>query len=147
MMVYAPVQTNQTGPSVKQLIMQMNAFNGANGVTPEELERTITGNTLELAGNFEQSNAVLNQMQSDVLYDRPLDYADTLAQRYQALTAPELDAAMRKALNVPKLTWLIVGDAAKIQPQLADIGLPVEYRGFDPEAVEEAGAPMETSGE
>ena len=50
-------------------------------------------------------------------------------------------------MNVPKLTWLIVGDAAKIQPQLADIGLPVEYRGFDPEAVEEAGAPMETSGE
>ena len=152
LMVYAPVQTNQTGPSVKALIEQLNAFTGANGVTPDELERTVRGNTLELAGDFEQSSAVLGQMQSDVLYGRPLDYADSIAQRYEALTAPQLDGAMRKALNVPQLTWLIVGDAAKIQSQLTDIGLPVEYRGFDPDAApavtpsaDNAGDDMETS--
>ena len=147
MIVYAPVQTNQTGPSVKVLIEQMNAFQGANGVTAEELQRTVQGNTLELAGNFEQSSAVLSQMQQDLLYGRPLDYADTLAQRYKSLDTQQLDSAMRGALDVSKLTWLIVGDAAKIQDQLADIGLPVEYRGFDPAAATEDAASMETSGE
>ena len=143
LMVYAPVQTNQTGPSVKVLIEQLNAFNGANGVTADELDRTVRGNTLELAGDFEQSSAVLNQMQQDVLYGRPLDYARSIAKRYEALTAPELDAAMRQSLDVSNLTWLIVGDAAKIQGQLTDIGLPVEYRGFDPAAAPAANAPAD----
>lgn len=134
-MVFAPVQTDQTGPSVSALIEQMGGFLGSNGVTEDELDRTVRGNTLELAGNFEQSSAVLSQIQQDVLYGRPLDYAETIADRYNALTAPELDAAMRDALDPAKLTWLIVGDAAKIQSQLTDIGLPVEYRGFDPDAV------------
>ena len=63
--MFAPVQTNQTGPSVKVLIDQLKDFNGAKPVTAAELEKTIKGNVLKLPGNFEQSSAVLGQMQAD----------------------------------------------------------------------------------
>ena len=124
--MFAPVQTNQTGPSVKVLIDQLKDFNGAKPVTAEELEKTIKGNVLELPGSYEQSSAVLGQMQSDRLNKRPFDYAETVAAKYTALTAKALNDEMRAKVDPSKITWLIVGDAAKVKPQLEALGLPIE---------------------
>jgi predicted Zn-dependent peptidase len=124
--MFAPVQTNQTGPSVKVLIDQLNDFNGGKPVTAEELEKTIKGNVLELPGSYEQSSAVLGQMQSDRLNKRSFDYAETLAGKYNALTAKALNDAMRAKIDPSKITWLVVGDAAKVKPQLEALGLPIE---------------------
>jgi predicted Zn-dependent peptidase len=124
--MFAPVQTNQTGPSVKVLIDQLKDFNGAKPVTAEELEKTIKGNVLELPGSYEQSSAVLGQMQSDRLNKRPFDYAETLAAKYTALTAKALNDEMRAKIDPAKITWLVVGDAAKVKPQLEALGLPIE---------------------
>jgi predicted Zn-dependent peptidase len=124
--MFAPVQTNQTGPSVKVLMDQLKDFNGAKPVTAEELEKTIKGNVLELPGSYEQSSAVLGQMQSDRLNKRPFDYAETLAGKYNALTAKALNDEMRAKVDPSKITWLVVGDAAKVKPQLEALGLPIE---------------------
>ena len=124
--MFAPVQTNQTGPSVKVLMDQLKDFNGAKPVTAEELEKTIKGNVLELPGSYEQSSAVLGQMQSDRLNKRPFDYAETVAAKYTALTAKALNDEMRAKVDPSKITWLIVGDAAKVRPQLEALGLPIE---------------------
>jgi predicted Zn-dependent peptidase len=124
--VFAPVQTNQTGPSIKVLMDQLNDFNGTRPVTADELEKTIKGNVLELPGSYEQSAAVLGQMQADRLYKRPFDYAETIAGRYQALTAKALNDEMRAKVDPSKITWLVVGDAAKVKPQLETLGLPIE---------------------
>ena len=129
--VRAPVQTNQTGPAVTAIMKQMEDFVGDKGVTPEELARTVNGNIRELPGQFEQSSDILGQMQSDVLFGRPLDYAATVAAQYKALTAVELDNMMRSAINPKNFTWVIVGDAEKLRPQLATLGIPVEYRRYE----------------
>lgn len=133
-LAFAPVQTNQTGPSVAAIIQQMNDFIGSKGVTPEELDRTVKGNSLELAGTYERSAAVLSQMQSDALYGRPTNYAESLAAQYRSMDAEKLNGAMRTALNPKTLTWVIVGDAAKVEPQLKELGMPVEVRRAAPAA-------------
>ncbi len=127
MLVYAPVQTDQTGPSISALIGQVQGFSGTNGVQPPELARVVTGNIRELPGSYEQSTAVLAQMISDAQFGRPTDYADSLASRYRSLTAQQLDAAMRGAADPRGFAWLVVGDVAKIRGQLDKIGLPVTY--------------------
>ena len=132
--IYAPVQTDQTGPSVQAIRDQIAAFVGDKGVTAAELERTVNGNTRELPGSFEQSSAVLGEMIQDVRLDRGFDYATTLPARYAALDAASLDSAMREAIDANGFTWLIIGDAAKIQPQIDALGIPVEYRGYDVKA-------------
>lgn len=124
--MFAPVQTNQTGPSIKVLMDQLKDFNGAKPVTAEELDKTIKGNVLELPGSYEQSAAVLGQMQADRLNKRPFTYAETLAGKYNALTAKALNDEMRAKVNPAKITWLVVGDAAKVKPQLESLGLPIE---------------------
>jgi zinc protease len=125
-LMFAPVQTNQTGPSIKVLMDQLKDFNGAKPVTPTELDQTIKGNVLELPGSYEQSSAVLAQMQADRLNKRPFTYAETLAGKYQALTAKALNDEMRARIDPAKITWLVVGDAAKVKPQLETLGLPIE---------------------
>ncbi len=125
-MVNAPVQADRTGDSITAIQQQVREFLGPKGVTSAELTREINGTTRELAGRFETSAAVLNAMLQNDVWRRPDDFYDTVAQKYRAMTAAELDAAMRGTLDLDKFVWVVVGDAATVKPQLDNIGLPVE---------------------
>ena len=65
-------------------------------------------------------------MQQNDLRNRPDDFYETIAQKYRSMTAAELDAAARGALDPKRFVWVVVGDAAKVKPQLDSLGLPVE---------------------
>ncbi|MDP3370611.1 MAG: insulinase family protein, partial [Brevundimonas sp.] len=126
--VNAPVQANRTGESIAALIAQYERFLTEDGVTAEELERTINGDTRGLAGSYETSGQILGALRSNALYGRPDDYQETLASRTRALTAADMDAAARAAIDPSRFVWVVVGDAAVVQPQLEALGLPVEVR-------------------
>lgn len=53
---------------------------------------------------------------------------ETLAPRYEGLTPAQLDAEARQLLGQAAFTWVVVGDAATVKPQLEALGLPVEVR-------------------
>jgi len=125
-MIFAPVQADKTGLAIAALRDQYKAFLGDKGVTPEELERTKNGSIRELPGSYETAADVLGGMQRNDLFRRSDDYYDTIADRYRALSAADLDRAARAAIEPDQLTWIVVGDAAKVKPQLEPLGLPVE---------------------
>ena len=125
-LIHAPVQADKTGPSIAAILADVNEFLTAKGVTQAELERTINGSIRELPGSFETSGDVLGGMQRNALYGRPDDYYDTLADRYRAMTAADLDKAARAVIDPAKLLWVVVGDAAKVRPQLDALKIPVE---------------------
>ena len=125
-LISAPVQADRTGDSIKALRLDTREFLTTKGITPDEFTRTVNGFVRELSGSFETSGAVLGAMQANDLARRPDDYYATIAQKYRALTAPQLDAAARGVLDVDKFVWVVVGDSAKVRPQLDSIGLPVE---------------------
>ncbi|HEY0597873.1 M16 family metallopeptidase, partial [Sphingopyxis sp.] len=122
----APVQADRTGDSIKELQSDLRSFLGDKGVTKDELERTINGSVRELPGSFETSGDVLGGLRQIVKFGRPDNYYETLPATYEAMTAPEIDAAARKALSTDDLVYVIVGDAAVVKPQLDGLGLPVE---------------------
>ena len=130
--VNAPVQADRTGESVQALLHQYNRFLNGEGVTPQEHERTILGDTRSLAGSYETSNAVLGALRSNDLYGRPDGYQEGLAARINAATAAQMDAAAKAAIDPAKFVWVIVGDAEKVAPQLEALGLPVEVRKATP---------------
>ncbi|MDK2761838.1 MAG: insulinase family protein [Sphingopyxis sp.] len=127
----APVQADRTGDSIKELQSDLKSFLGDKGVTKEELERTINGSVRELPGEFETTPAVLGGLMAIVKYGRPDNYYETLPATYEAMTAPEVDAAARKALSSDNLVYVVVGDAAIVKPQLDGLGLPVETVSLD----------------
>jgi predicted Zn-dependent peptidase len=124
--VVAPVQTARTGDSIVAALADINAFLTTEGITPEERERTIANNIRSLPGSFETSNALLGALMTIDTLRRPDDYYAALPARYRAFTAAALDKAARAAIDPSRLIWVIVGDAAKVRPQLEKTGLPVE---------------------
>jgi len=124
-LVSAPVQADQTGPAIAALRDDITQFLGPKGVTPQEFARVISGNVAELPARYETSGAVLGQMQADALYGRPFDYVESLAGRYARLTPPLLDQAARAVIDPAKMSWIVVGDKARIGGQLPALGLPV----------------------
>lgn len=122
------VQADRTGDSLAEMIKETREFLTVKGVTEEELTRNVAAEIGELPGSFETSPAVLGAMQTNALYGRPDNYYETLVERYSAQTRESLDAAARSALDVDDFVWVVVGDAAKVGPQLEALGLPVEVR-------------------
>ena len=125
-MVYAPVQTDKTGPSITEMRGEMARFLSNAGTTPDESKLATDGSARELPGMFETSGAVLEGVAKIETYKRPDTYYETLPARYKTMTAADLDAAARKIIDPAKLVWVVVGDATKVRPQLDGLGLPVE---------------------
>jgi predicted Zn-dependent peptidase len=124
--ISAPVQADRTGDSLAELNAQVGDFLSTKGVTDEELTRTIARSINELPGRFEGSDDVLNAMMTMDLLGRPDDYYEKLAPEYRAQTQASLNEAARKVIDPKGFTWIVVGDAAKVRPQLEKLGLPIE---------------------
>jgi predicted Zn-dependent peptidase len=124
--ISAPVQADRTGDAIKALDAQISGFLGLKGITAEELSRATTNNINELPGRFETAGAVLSAMMSNDLLGRPDDYYETIADRYRGQTVANVDKAIRGAINRRGFVWVVVGDAAKVRPQLTKLGYPIE---------------------
>ena len=122
----APVQTDRTGESIAEIRRELKGFLTAKGVTAAELGWSTGGSARELPGLFETSSDVLGGLARIVLYNRPDTYYEALAERYKAMNGAEVDAAARTAKIGEGLVYVVVGDAAKVKPQLDRLGLPVE---------------------
>lgn len=125
-LISAPVQADKTGESIAALISNYKAFLSDKGITKEERDRIVGGNIRELPGSFETSGDVLAAMQRNVLFNRPDDFYATVASAYRGMTEEKLDTSVRALVNPDKFTWVVVGDAAKVKPQLEALGLPIE---------------------
>ena len=124
--ISAPVQVDQTGPSIVALLQDYKAFLSTDGVKPAEIDRVHRGDIRELPGAFETSGAVLRAMQTNDAHGRADSYYTTLPARYRRQSAADLDQAARAAIKPDQLLWIVVGDAAKVKPQLDGLGLAVE---------------------
>jgi len=124
--ITAPVQTDKTGPAIQAMIGDVQAFLGPQPLTQEERDRTVQRSIRQLAGSFETGNELLDAMQRNDLLKRPDDYYAHIADKYRALTVPELNDVMRRLIRPDRFVWVVVGDAAKVKPQLDALGLPVE---------------------
>ena len=73
--------------------------------------------------------ALIGQLAYMDLHGLPDDYLTHLVERIYAVTPDQVSAAARKYIRPEDMTLVIVGDLAKVRPQLAKIpqlkGLPL----------------------
>ncbi|MEQ1687668.1 MAG: pitrilysin family protein [Sphingopyxis sp.] len=123
---FAPVQADRTGDTIRALQTDIGTFLDENGVTADELSRTVNGSIRELPGSFETANDVLGGISAIIENHRSDTYYEELAGRYRAMTAAQMDAAIRGQVNPARFVYIIVGDASVVRPQLDGLGLAVE---------------------
>ena len=122
-MVYAPVQTDKTGPSLQELKKELNAYLGEKPPVEFELERARLDSVRSLPGQFETAVSVMNSLLSSNRFNRAYDYPESLVEKYNSLSVADLSEAAKEVIKTDKLTWVIIGDASKIQAEVEAAGI------------------------
>ena len=131
LIVFAPVQTDKTGASLAELKKEFAGYLGDNPATADELNRVVLDNVRSLPGQYETSGAVLASLLSSDRFGRPLNYPETLPEKYRTLSTDDIEAAAAGVLAPESLVWVIIGDAEKIRAEVEAAGIgPVEVRAM-----------------
>jgi predicted Zn-dependent peptidase len=122
-MLYAPVQTDKTAQSVSEMLKEARGVIGDKPLTAQEISKIKVGDVRSMPGQYQTTSAVMGAMQGIALYNRPDDYVQTLKSRIQAQTDASVEAAAKEIIHPDRLTWVIVGDLAKIESPIRALKL------------------------
>jgi zinc protease len=122
-MLYAPVQTDKTAPSIAEMLKEANGVIGDKPLTAQEIDKIKVGDVRSMPGEYQTTSAVMGAMQGIVMYRRPDDYVQTLKARIDAQTDASVQAAAKEIIHPDQLTWVIVGDLAKIEAPIRALEL------------------------
>jgi len=118
---YAPVQTDKTKESVVELMKEFKNVISGKPITDVEFKKVQGSAILELPGLWETNSAVLNDLQSAIIYNRGLGYLNNYADMLQRLTLDGMQKSASKIIQPERLTWVIVGDRSKIEQGIRDL--------------------------
>jgi zinc protease len=119
----APVQTDKTKESLMEMTREFHDVVGSRPLSQEELEKVQANETLSLPGSRETQNAVGTSILDLVQFGLPDDYYETYAGKVRALKSGDLADAAHIVVHPDNLTWVIVGDRAKIEAGVREVNL------------------------
>ena len=122
-LTFAPVQTDKTREAIVELQKELNGIVGDRPIQPDELERAKASLTLTLPGSWETMGAVAGTIGEIVAFGLDDRYFDTYADRVRAQTIATVTEAATRTVRPDQLIWVIVGDRAKIEPAVRELGL------------------------
>lgn len=119
---YAPVQSDKTKESMIEIKKEITEIMEKRPVSEDELLKVQNNLTLTLPGNWETMGAVNGTISNIINFGLAEDYYATYPVKVRALnTANILDIA-KKILVPENLVWVIVGDRAKIEAGIRELG-------------------------
>ena len=123
MLVYAPVQTYKTNPSIQEIIREYEEYLASNPAKDEELEAIVKDLSLGLIGDYETFGALMSGLSGSVSQGRDDNYIDTLPTKYRSMTIEDINSAAKRYLDPSIWTWVIVGDLSKIEEGIEELNL------------------------
>ena len=123
LLIYAPVQTYKTKESLVEMNKEIRGILKDRPVTAEELTRIQANETLSLPGSRETIRSVGASVIDILQYGWPDNYYDTMAGKIRALKSADLDAAAKQVIHPEGMVWVVVGDRAKIEQGVKELGI------------------------
>jgi zinc protease len=119
----APVQTDKTKESLAEMNKEFRAILGDRPLSADELGKIQANETLSLPGSRETQESVGRSILDLVQFGLPDDYYETYAGKVRALKTSDLEDAARTVVHPDNIIWVIVGDRAKIEAGVKELGL------------------------
>ncbi|MDB6017918.1 MAG: peptidase domain protein [Pedosphaera sp.] len=119
---YAPVQTDKTKESMVELDKELHGILGSRPITEDELGTAQKNKTLKLPGTWETNDKVSDSISEIVRFGLPEDYFTTYPDKVRSLSVDDLMKAAIKVVHPDQLVWVVVGDRAKIEPEIRSLG-------------------------
>jgi zinc protease len=117
------VQTDKTKESLAEVNKDLRAFLTDQPVTSQEVAQIQANETLSLPGSRETLNSVGSSITDLIQFRWPDNYYDTMAGKIRALKTNDLDQAAKQVIHPDKLVWVVVGDRAKIEAGIRELGI------------------------
>ena len=119
---YAPIQGDKTKESIMEIKKELSGILGASPATQEELDKVQKNEILGLPGSWETMGAVGNSISDIVTYGLPDDYYQTYPEKIRDLKLTDISRAAAKLLHPDQVLWIVVGDRAKVEGSLKELG-------------------------
>src|SRR5262249_34241929 len=118
----ASVRTDATGASIREMFREVEGIR-QDPVTGEEVLLAKDSIVRALPAMFETTETTVSTLGTLFVHDLPLDFFERLPGRIEAMTAAQILDATRRHLDPERMIVVAVGDRAKIDPQIAHLGL------------------------
>jgi zinc protease len=122
-LAFAPVQTDKTSESIQELTEEFAGLIGDRPATEEEVARAKDSRTLTLPGQWETVADVAGSLSELVRFGYSDDHFDTYADKVRGLSQSTVSAAAKSVLHPNDVVWVIVGDRAKIEDGIRELGI------------------------
>jgi zinc protease len=122
-MVMAPVQTDKTKESLAEAAKELQQVVADKPMTAAEIADAKDRTIKALAGRWETSAAVAGALGELVTYGLPDDYYVKYADAIRQATDAQVNAVAKKFVDPSRLTWVVIGDRAKIEAGIKELNL------------------------
>lgn len=122
-MVMAPVQTDKTKESLAEAVRELREVVGNRPLTAAEIADARDRTIKTLAGRWETGSAVASALGEIVTYGLPDDYYMTYSDQVRRATDADVNAAARKFVSPDQLTWVVIGDRARVEAGIRELGM------------------------
>ena len=121
--VYAPVQTDKTKESIQEILKELENYTGKKPATDEELNKVVSNKVAKLPGRYEKKWSLLGSLSS--AYKRGKDVSDLeqYGSKVKNTTLNDVKQQAKSLIKQDQMTWVIVGDVAKIKAELESLNL------------------------
>ena len=115
------VQTDKTMESMQEIMREYEEFVSTRPADEDEVLRVKLNRTRSLPGSFSTNRGFLASIIASDSYGLPHDYAETRGARIDAVSTEAVNERARGVIDPGKLTWVIVGDLAKIEDKVRSL--------------------------
>jgi zinc protease len=127
------VQTAVTKEALSELVRELTEITKDRPPTDAELANAKDRLVKGFPSRFETTFGLANQLEDLVLYDLPNDYFTTYQDKIEAVKKADVARVAAERITPEKLTILVVGDRAKIEPGLKSLDFGKNIQLLDPE--------------
>ena len=120
---YAPVQSQYTKETVVEMEKELRGICNQKPLTSEELQRSKDYLVKGYSQKFQSFDQIAGQIATLVTYDLPEDNLQRYVPSITAVDANATAEVAKKYIHPDALLYVIVGDAAKIEPGLRELNI------------------------
>lgn len=138
-LAYANPQLDKAAPTMREMAVELASLVNERPISDAELTRFKQSQGLLRGTGWHTAQALAATLTEHVQLGRPDDYPLASARAVQALTTERVNEVARRLITPERMVWLVIGDAAKLEPEVRALGFGQVQR------VDAEGAPMRTT--